>query len=138
MKQELSLHDLDAFAQRFWEQFGDARVFAFHGQMGAGKTTLISALCRALGVEDAIGSPTFSIINEYADRQGQPVFHMDLYRLNSPEEVVQTGVEDCITSGDTCLVEWPEKAPHLFDGLTVHVHLSLTEDGRRQIAVKRL
>ena len=137
MKYEIGLDELDAFAQTFWRQVGDSRVFAFHGEMGAGKTTLISALCRAIGVRDSLGSPTFSIINEYADGHGQPVFHMDLYRLNNPEEVLQTGVEDTITSGHICMVEWPEKAPGLFDRHTVHVHLLVLEGGKRSVEIIR-
>jgi tRNA threonylcarbamoyladenosine biosynthesis protein TsaE len=136
MKYELSLHELNHFAQTFWQECGNAKVFAFHGEMGAGKTTLIVALCRALGVQDAASSPTFSIINEYADGNGQPVFHIDLYRLNDPEEVAQTGVEDTIMSGAVCMVEWPEKAPHLFDGTAVHVHIAALENGKRTVEIK--
>jgi tRNA threonylcarbamoyladenosine biosynthesis protein TsaE len=136
MKYELGLHELDLFAQTFWKECKGASVFAFHGEMGAGKTTLIVALCRALGVQDAASSPTFSIINEYADGQGQPVFHMDLYRLNDPEEITQTGVEDTIASGAICLVEWPEKAPYLFDDAAVHVHIAAMENGKRLVEVK--
>ncbi len=135
MNYTVALNELDTFAQTFWDAVGNARVIAFHGQMGAGKTTLISALCRARGVQDAIGSPTFSIINEYADGNGQPIFHMDLYRLNDPEEVLQTGVEDTVTSGALCLVEWPEKAPQLFDASTVHVQLSVLENGNRLVEI---
>lgn len=138
MKQELSLHELESFAAHFWQQVENAKVILFYGQMGAGKTTLISVLCRALGVQDTLSSPTFSIINEYADGQGRPVYHMDLYRLNSYEEAVQAGVEDCITSGYTCLVEWPEKAPQLFDAQTVQVHLSVLDGGKRLVEVKGL
>lgn len=137
MKYEIGLDELDAFAKTFWQQVGHSRVFAFHGVMGAGKTTLIAALCRALGVQDTLGSPTFSIINEYADGKGQPVFHLDLYRLKDPEEVLQTGVEDTITSGDICLVEWPDKAPQLFDQDAVHVYITPLEDGKRIVEIKQ-
>jgi tRNA threonylcarbamoyladenosine biosynthesis protein TsaE len=138
MKQELGLHELESFATTFWQRVGNARVVLFYGQMGAGKTTIITALCRALGVQDTLGSPTFSIINEYADGQGRPVYHMDLYRMNAYEEAVQAGVEDCITSGHICLVEWPEKALQLFDETAVQVHLSVLEGGRRLVEVKGL
>lgn len=131
----VALNELDSFAHTFWQVVGDVRVFAFHGEMGAGKTTLISALCRAKGVEDHMGSPTFSIINEYADGEDNPIYHMDLYRLRDPEEAVQTGVEDTIGSGDICLVEWPEKAPQLFEDNTLHVYISANEDGTRSIKI---
>lgn len=136
MNHEVSLHELDAFAHTFWQEVGKAKVFAFQGEMGAGKTTLITALCRAKGVQDSLSSPTFSIINEYADADGQPIFHMDLYRLNSPEEVMQTGVEDTIASGAVCFVEWPEKALHLFDDAAVWVRLSVTSGGNRLVSIE--
>jgi tRNA threonylcarbamoyladenosine biosynthesis protein TsaE len=124
MKLQVSLNGLHDFATRFWESLGDARVILFHGEMGSGKTTIIAALCRAKGVQDGVSSPTFSIINEYAyEEHGvlKKLFHMDLYRLKSEEEVVQAGVEDAVYSGNICFVEWPEKAPHLFDEKVVHV-----------------
>lgn len=136
MKYEVSLHELDAFAHTFWQAAGTAKVFAFQGEMGAGKTTLITALCRAKGVRDSLSSPTFSIINEYADAEGQPIFHMDLYRLNSPDEIIQTGVEDTLASGAVCFVEWPEKAPHLFDEATLQVNIQVMDDNRRQVRLK--
>lgn len=135
MNYTVALDELDSFAHTFWQAVGDARVFAFHGEMGAGKTTLISALCRAKGVQDHMGSPTFSIINEYADGQGNPIYHMDLYRLRNPEEAVQTGVEDTLASGDICLAEWPEQAPQLFDENALHVYLTANEDGTRSIRI---
>src|SRR5215213_7730144 len=117
MQFQISLHELDIFAKHFWEEVKEATVFAFHGQMGAGKTTIITAICRAKAVQDVMGSPTFSIINEYVYTEGNEVkkiYHIDLYRLKDEDEVLQAGVEDCIYSGSVCMVEWPEKAPHLF------------------------
>src|SRR5215211_5600042 len=124
MQFQISLEDLPAFAKKFWKEQPNALVFAFHGEMGAGKTTLIAALCREKGSTDALSSPTFSIINEYVYQNSgteEKIYHIDLYRLKDEEEVVAAGVEDCLYSGALCLVEWPEKAPHLFDERTVHV-----------------
>lgn len=89
------------------------KQLSFHGEMGAGKTTLISALCKKLGVNDAVSSPTFSIINEYASEQYGPIYHLDLYRLQSEREAIDAGVEDVLLSGNICLVEWPDIAPDL-------------------------
>ncbi len=126
MEWTVTLDQLDTFAARFWTYVKEAKVFAFHGTMGAGKTTTIAALCRHKGVQEAVASPTFSIINEYGyttEGEEKKIYHIDLYRLNDREEVLQSGVEDCLFSGAVCFVEWPEKAPHLFDEHTVHVLL---------------
>jgi tRNA threonylcarbamoyladenosine biosynthesis protein TsaE len=135
---QVSLDELQNFASRFWSSVGDARVFLLHGEMGAGKTTLVAALCRSLGVREATGSPTFSIINQYAYQKNgreEVVYHLDLYRLNSPAEAVDAGVEDCLYSGALCLVEWPEKAPGLFDDSAVHVYLEPVAAETRKIEV---
>src|SRR3712207_4286737 len=95
----ISRQDLDRFAEQFWKEVKGARVFAFHGPMGSGKTTAIAALCRHKGVREPVSSPTFAIIQEYSFTEGgteQKICHMDLYRLNSEEEVVQSGVEDAV------------------------------------------
>lgn len=138
MEFNVKLEDLDQFAALFWRSVPGARRFAFHGPMGAGKTTLITALCRHKGVQDTMGSPTFSIINEYRfEENGQPqrIYHMDLYRLKDEEEVIQAGVEDCLYSGAYCLVEWPEKAPQLFDAQTVHVTITPASEHERRITI---
>jgi len=120
-------HDaLDAFAPQFWKAVADANVLLFYGEMGAGKTTIIAALCRAKGVQDVVSSPTFSIINEYAYNEHghlKKLLHLDLYRLKNDEEVVQAGVEDAVYSGALCLVEWPEKAPDMFDATARHIFI---------------
>jgi tRNA threonylcarbamoyladenosine biosynthesis protein TsaE len=102
--------------------------------MGAGKTTFISAVCRVLGVSGTIGSPTFSIINEYASARGR-IFHMDLYRLKDEEEAMQAGVEDALYSGDYCFVEWPEKAPGLFPPGTVNVTIEAMNESTRKLTL---
>src|SRR5690349_21666495 len=135
---EISLQNIDAFAEQFWHKANDAKVFAFHGEMGAGKTTLITALCRKKGVTDTIGSPTFSIINEYSLIEAgliKKIYHIDLYRLKDEEEVMQAGVEDVVYSGEIVMIEWPEKAPHLLDEKTVHIRIGLLSENKRQIEI---
>jgi tRNA threonylcarbamoyladenosine biosynthesis protein TsaE len=134
----VSLDQLENFAEQFWMQVGSAKVFAFHGEMGVGKTTIISTLCHYKGTKDVTGSPTFSIINEYSypeNGESKKIFHIDLYRLKDNEEVVQAGVEDCVYSGCICMVEWPEKAPDIFDDKTVHVLIEPVSETERRIEV---
>lgn len=134
----VSLNGLDAFAAAFWKEAGAATVFLFHGELGAGKTTVIAALCRARRVHDAVSSPTFSLINEYTYTEHgvlKKLYHMDLYRLQGEEEAAQAGVEDCLYSGAICLVEWPEKAPGLFDAAAVHVVLEPVSATERRVRI---
>jgi tRNA threonylcarbamoyladenosine biosynthesis protein TsaE len=131
--------ELENFAEQFWKYVRNKKVFAFHGEMGAGKTTIISALCHYKGTKDVTGSPTFSIINEYSyleSGEAKKIFHIDLYRLKDEEEVMQAGVEDCVYSGSVCMIEWPEKAPNLFDEETVHVFIQPVSAIERKVEVK--
>ena len=135
MELQFSLNELSRAVQSFWDRVKDKKVFAFHGNMGAGKTTFISALCHHLGTNDVVGSPTFSIINEYLDQKGDKIYHIDLYRLKDEEEIRAAGVEDCVDSGFVCLIEWPEKAPWLFDENSVHVWLEPVEEEIRALKI---
>ncbi len=139
MKFNVTIDRLDSFAKEFWDYVKDAKVFAFHGEMGAGKTTVISVLARFRGTLDITSSPTFSIINEYSFlEQGEEksFYHIDLYRLNGDQEVMQAGVEDCIYSGEICMVEWPEKSPALFESDAIHVYIETISESERSILVK--
>jgi tRNA threonylcarbamoyladenosine biosynthesis protein TsaE len=134
-----TLDKINTAAQQFFRIAGDRKVFAFHGEMGAGKTTFIHALCDAKGVNDAVGSPTFSIINEYeylCEGTKRLIFHIDLYRLKDEAEAINAGVEDCLYSGNICFVEWPDKAPGLFDSDTMHVMISADDSETRRITIK--
>jgi len=136
-----SLNNINGVAKNFWKEAGSKKVFAFHGEMGAGKTTFIHALCEAIGVKDVVGSPTFSIINEYEyDCEGtkKVLFHMDLYRLKDEEEAIRAGVEDALFSGYTCFVEWPEKAPAIFPADTIHVAIKIVDNTNRVLSVSQL
>ncbi|MEP6700695.1 MAG: tRNA (adenosine(37)-N6)-threonylcarbamoyltransferase complex ATPase subunit type 1 TsaE [Bacteroidota bacterium] len=141
MEWQFTLNNIKEIATAFWKMAGNSSVFAFHGQMGAGKTTFIHALCDVKGITDTVGSPTFSIINQYeyfpktigSDGAKKIIFHIDLYRLKNEEEALRSGVEDCLYSGNTCLVEWPGNAPGLFPADTVHVHIDLLDDKTRRL-----
>jgi len=136
MQFHISFDELESFASKFWKHVNNSKIFAFHGEMGAGKTTIISKLCHYKGTNDVTGSPTFSIINEYdymENGESKKIFHIDLYRLKDEEEVVQAGVEDCIYSGAICMVEWSEKAPGLFYEHAVHVFIEPVSETERKI-----
>ena len=132
MELRFQLQDIAHAASVFWQVYPLQSVFAFHGNMGAGKTTFIHGLCEAKGVTDTVGSPTFSIINEYR-YPGGSIFHIDLYRLKDEEEAIRAGVEDVLYSGDICLVEWPERAPDIFPPDTVQVRLEVLDPDTRKI-----
>jgi tRNA threonylcarbamoyladenosine biosynthesis protein TsaE len=104
--------------------FPGKRIFAFYGELGAGKTTFIKALCRMLGVEDEALSPTFAIINEYATRDRAPVFHFDFYRILNITEIFDIGYEEYLSSGSYCFIEWPERMQELLPGEAVGVYIS--------------
>ena len=136
MEIEFTLLQINDAAKLFWKSAGAARVFAFHGAMGAGKTTFIHALCKVQGVSGITGSPTFSIINEYETGSGSgTIFHMDLYRLKDEQEAINAGVEDSLHSGNLCLVEWPERAPGIFPEETLHVYIDITDSEHRRLRI---
>lgn len=134
-----TLDEIDVAAKRFVELMGDETVYAFYGEMGAGKTTFINALTRALGVEeDVTNSPSFSIINEYrSDTTAELIYHFDLYRLESVDEAFDIGVEDYFDSGALCLLEWPERIEPLLPDDTVRVDIRELEDGSRELTLTR-
>ena len=110
-------------------------VFAISGEMGAGKTTFIHALCETMGVRGHISSPTFSIINQYTTNSGQIIYHMDLFRLKDEQEAIDSGVEDCLFSGNTCFVEWPGKAPDIFPDDTLHLSITAIDMDTRKLVI---
>ena len=116
---------------------GVSRSLAFLAPMGTGKTTFISALCEALGVDDVVNSPTFAIVNEYYSRRWEePVYHFDFYRLRSLDEARAIGLEDYLSSGHLCLMEWPEIIEPLLPDDTLVVRLSENPDGSRTLEVR--
>jgi tRNA threonylcarbamoyladenosine biosynthesis protein TsaE len=129
------LAEIENAAAELLNVMGGKKVIAFHGEMGAGKTTFIHEMCNVLAVKDIVGSPTFSIINEYRAGNGDIIFHLDLYRLKDEEEAIAAGVEDCLYSGNLCLVEWPEKAAGIFPGDTVHCYLKSISHNERNLQI---
>ena len=121
-------------AKQLWEWGKTFSVWAFDAPMGAGKTTLIRALCTdVLQTADAVSSPTFAIINEYITKAAGTVYHMDWYRLKGEEEAITAGAEDALQSGNLCLVEWAEVAPLLLPVNTLHIQITIVDDTTRQL-----
>jgi tRNA threonylcarbamoyladenosine biosynthesis protein TsaE len=129
-----TLAEIKQVAQKVFELGKDRKVWALHGEMGAGKTTFIHALCENLGVTSAIGSPTYSIINEYKTDNGQVIYHMDWYRLKDEEEALQAGIEDTLLTGNLCLVEWPDRATGLLPGDCFHITIKAVDVTTRRIS----
>ena len=127
--------DLAQAAQKFVDEMGENRVFAFYGKMGAGKTTFIRAICEALGVEDNVTSPTFAIVNEYARTGGGSVFHFDFYRIRSLREAIDIGCEEYFDSGSPCFIEWPELVEELLPDDVVEVRIEVESDDVRTVTV---
>jgi len=125
------LHALPEVAAEMLDDLGNKRVVAFFGEMGAGKTTVIKALCDALKVSDKTGSPSFGLINEYRSEGGKTVYHIDFYRIRDIEEAYDLGCEEYIYSGSYCFIEWPEKIDDLLPEDTVRVKISVSEKGER-------
>jgi tRNA threonylcarbamoyladenosine biosynthesis protein TsaE len=130
-----NINELPAAATRFIEAMEGRTLFAFEGEMGAGKTTFISEVCRQLGVTDDSGSPTFSIVNEYRAGDGSPIYHFDFYRLDSPQEALDMGADEYFYSGALCLMEWPDRLGELLPEETVTVRIEELPDGSRKISL---
>lgn len=129
-----SIDNIREAARQFVGNMGDASVFAFYGNMGAGKTTFIKAVCEELGVEDVITSPTFAIVNEYrSEETGELIYHFDFYRIKKLEEVYDMGYEDYFYSGALCFIEWPELIEELLPADAVRVWIEETEGGKRRV-----
>ncbi len=143
MEWRVKQENINTVAKEFWKAADGKHVFAFRGPMGSGKTTFISALCHAKGVTGAVGSPTFSLINEYTypvnetgrEEKNELIYHLDLYRVKDEEEAVRAGVEDILYSGHYCLVEWPEKAPGLFPDDTMYIDIEVLDTHTRVIKI---
>lgn len=116
---------------------GDKKILLFDAPMGAGKTTFISEFCKQLGVENEVSSPTYSIVNEYHTDEGKVIYHFDLYRLKSLEEVMDIGFEEYIDSGKLCLIEWPEIAMPLFNSELMKLTINV-DDHERSYVIRSL
>ena len=136
MEQKITITDtgdLPRAAEEFLSKIGNNRIIAFFAPMGAGKTTFTTAICERLGVEDAVCSPTFTSINEYRTRTGEPLYHFDFYRINRLEEAVDLGLDDYFYSGALCIIEWPENITGLLPEETLKVHITVNPDLSRTV-----
>ena len=130
-----SLDDLPEAAQAVIDALDDRTVVAFRGEMGAGKTTLISAILERLGSGDSVTSPTFALVNQYDTADGRPVYHFDFYRIERIEEAYDFGYEEYFYSGNLCLVEWPEKVEELLPENTMNVRIRVNGPTQRTIEI---
>lgn len=138
MEWRFTLENIHTVGREVLKYLPATAVVAFHGTMGSGKTSFIHAICDIKKVKDVVGSPTFSIINEYAyeeDGMEKKIFHIDLYRLKDANEALLAGVEDCFYSGELCFVEWPEKAPGIFPDTTIHIYIDSIDEQTRKLRI---
>ena len=126
-----SIKEINVVARQFIEKMGNRKVFLFNGKMGAGKTTLIKAICEEMGVQETVNSPTFSIINEYEAANGEIFYHFDCYRIKNIEEALNIGVEEYLYSGNYCFIEWSENIASLLPNDAVNVEIIENVDGTR-------
>ena len=125
--------DLARAAKVFLDKKGDSSIIAFYGPKGAGKTTFITALCNQLGVSDTVSSPTFTIANEYRDKNGNPVYHFDFYRIGRLSEAIDIGLYEYFDSGCLCLMEWPEMIEELLPADTLKVQIQIEDRNTRTL-----
>ncbi|MCH2032980.1 MAG: tRNA (adenosine(37)-N6)-threonylcarbamoyltransferase complex ATPase subunit type 1 TsaE [Tenacibaculum sp.] len=132
MNKNYSLEQLHVIAEEVI-QLSKHKILLFNGKMGVGKTTLIKEICRVLGVEDTISSPTFSLVNEYVTLNEETVYHFDFYRINDEEEALDMGIEDYFYSNNWCLIEWPNNIKNLLPLNSVTINITLNADNLRNI-----
>lgn len=130
-----SLSEIDSVAKEILNIPSLKKVITFNAEMGAGKTTLIKALVKELGILDNSSSPTFSLVNEYQTENGETAYHFDLYRLNSEEEAYDMGIDEYFYSGNWCFIEWPEKTPNLIPIDHASISIKVLEDGKRELTI---
>lgn len=136
MQYRITPNNIDEVAKEFVAHIGDAKIFAFYGEMGAGKTTFITAICRALGVVEPITSPTFAIVNEYEAEADGIIYHFDCYRLETVQDALNIGIEEYFADGNICLIEWAENIEPLLPKETVKVRIKVAENGVRIVNVE--
>lgn len=130
-----NIADIDFVAAKLLKEFEGQRIFAFFGEMGAGKTTFIQALCRELAVIEVVNSPTFTIINEYHTKNGNSIYHFDFFRIKKIEEVYDFGFEDYFYSGNYCFIEWPELITDILPDNAMLVKITIAQGGTRILEI---
>jgi len=127
---------IDGPAGEFVKLFDKHKIFAFYGEMGAGKTTFIKAVCKAAGITELVSSPSFALVYEYRSASGRIIYHFDLFRIKDVSELFDLGYEDYFYSGEVCLIEWPELAEELLPQDTVKVKIEINMDGSRNLKIR--
>jgi len=122
-------------ARKLLKHFGENRIFAFYGSMGAGKTTIIKAICNVLGAIDIVSSPTFTLVNEYKTSKGETLYHIDFYRIKKQEEVFDFGLEEYLSGDSYCFMEWPELIEEILPPETVSIRISVDENEQRTLTI---
>ncbi|MCX6326115.1 MAG: tRNA (adenosine(37)-N6)-threonylcarbamoyltransferase complex ATPase subunit type 1 TsaE [Bacteroidia bacterium] len=122
-------------AKQLLKHTGDNKLFAFYGSMGAGKTTIIKAICKVLGAVDIVSSPTFTLVNEYRTLKGEALYHIDFYRIKKQEEVFDFGVEEYLSGDSYCFMEWPELVEEILPPETVIVRITVDNNEQRTLSI---
>jgi len=130
-----SLNEIDSISQKISNKL-ENKVVTFKGPMGSGKTTMIKSICRQLGFDDNVSSPTFSIVNSYENSSNEIIFHLDLYRIEKIEELMDIGIEEYLDSGNWCFIEWPEIIDRLLNFKHTQIELSILNNFKRRIKIK--
>jgi tRNA threonylcarbamoyladenosine biosynthesis protein TsaE len=134
---QYSLQNIETAVDMIINQLAHTKVICFTAPMGAGKTTLIKAICKKLGVTDVISSPTFNIINTYGTLNHETIYHLDLYRIADEEELYQTGVEEVLYSNHICFVEWPQIASNILPETAIYVQIEIINESPRSLIIKK-
>jgi tRNA threonylcarbamoyladenosine biosynthesis protein TsaE len=126
---------LPVAAKKIIKYTSGKKLLAFYGSMGAGKTTIIKAVCRILGAEDLVSSPTFTLVNEYKTVKGDSLYHIDFYRIKKKEEVFDFGIEEYFASGSYCLMEWPELIEDILPPETAKIRIVVDDKEQRSLYI---
>jgi tRNA threonylcarbamoyladenosine biosynthesis protein TsaE len=138
MKMEILIKDkahLAAAAKKLLKHAGERKIFAFYGSMGAGKTTIIKAICKVLGATDIVSSPTFTLVNEYKTTDGECLYHIDFYRIKKKEEVFDFGIEEYLSGDSYCFMEWPELIGDILPAGIMNIRITVDENEQRNLLI---
>jgi len=127
--------DIPAVIRKLLKEYSNSRIFTFNGPMGAGKTTIIKEICKLLGATDITSSPTFTIVNEYRRKGADPLFHIDLYRIRKTEEAYDIGIEEYLSGGFYCFIEWPDLIEEILPEGTVHISITVGDNEERILQI---
>lgn len=126
---------LESAARKLLKYSGENKIFAFYGSMGAGKTTIIKAVCKVLGAVDIVSSPTFTLVNEYKTADGEPLYHIDFYRIKKQEEVFDFGIEEYLTGNSYCFMEWPELIEEILPNGIIRIKITVDKKEQRTLSI---